>query len=138
MKKESLRYSSLPCERLESDQFNEQTYRVASTGAVVNLSSSISLIYLYCSRLPSDGLVRLLLPLYSIFIYLHLMNLKICFCWHQSGPLTFFILFIIHPIPIWFFKLSGTLNQLQGGTNKKECCIFPRVALSRLFLYKAT
>ncbi|WJX27542.1 hypothetical protein P8452_16351 [Trifolium repens] len=55
MKKESLHYSSLPCERLASDQFNEQTYRVASTGAVVNLSSSISLIYLYCSRLPSDG-----------------------------------------------------------------------------------
>jgi endoribonuclease Dicer len=55
MKKESLHYSSLPCERLASDQYNEQTYRVASTGAVVNLSSSISLIYLYCSRLPSDG-----------------------------------------------------------------------------------
>ncbi|CAJ2657950.1 unnamed protein product [Trifolium pratense] len=55
MKKESLHYSSLPLERLESDQTDEQTYRVASTGAVVNLSSSISLIYLYCSRLPSDG-----------------------------------------------------------------------------------
>ncbi|GAU25920.1 hypothetical protein TSUD_16580, partial [Trifolium subterraneum] len=54
MKKESLHYSSLPCERLESDQFHDQTYRVASTEAVVNLSSSITLIYLYCSRLPSD------------------------------------------------------------------------------------
>jgi endoribonuclease Dicer len=55
MKKESLHYSSLPCERLESDEFHDQTYRVASTEAVVNLSSSITLIYLYCSRLPSDG-----------------------------------------------------------------------------------
>jgi len=62
MRKESLRHSSLPCESLESDRFNEQAYRVASTEAVVNLSSSITLIYLYCSRLPSDGLVRLLLP----------------------------------------------------------------------------
>ncbi|XP_039686333.1 endoribonuclease Dicer homolog 2 isoform X2 [Medicago truncatula] len=55
MRKESLRYSSLPCESLESDRFNEQAYRVASTEAVVNLSSGITLIYLYCSRLPSDG-----------------------------------------------------------------------------------
>ncbi|XP_045805840.1 endoribonuclease Dicer homolog 2-like [Trifolium pratense] len=55
MRKKSLHYSSLPCERLESDQFHDQTYRVATTEAVVNLSSSITLIYLYCSRLPSDG-----------------------------------------------------------------------------------
>ncbi|KEH42074.1 endoribonuclease dicer-like protein [Medicago truncatula] len=55
MRKESLHHSSLPCESLESDKFNEQTYRVASTGAVVNLSSSITLLYLYCSRLPADG-----------------------------------------------------------------------------------
>ncbi|XP_045805970.1 endoribonuclease Dicer homolog 2-like isoform X2 [Trifolium pratense] len=55
MRKESLRQSSLPCESLEIDQFQEQAYRVASTEAVVNLSSSITLIYLYCSRLPSDG-----------------------------------------------------------------------------------
>jgi endoribonuclease Dicer len=66
MRKESLRHSSLPCESLESDRFNEQAYRVASTEAVVNLSSSITLIYLYCSRLPSDGLVRLLLPPFHI------------------------------------------------------------------------
>ncbi|XP_058762785.1 endoribonuclease Dicer homolog 2-like isoform X2 [Vicia villosa] len=55
MRKESLRYSSLPCECLESDLFHNQAYRVASTQAVVNLSSSITLLYLYCSRLPSDG-----------------------------------------------------------------------------------
>jgi hypothetical protein len=118
MKKESLHYSSLPCERLESDEFHDQTYRVASTEAVVNLSSSITLIYLYCSRLPSDGLVRLLLPLFHI-LFLCLMNLEICFL-------------------IWFFKLSGTLNQLRGGTKKQEYCIFLRVVLYRLLMYKVT
>nr|XP_004486471.1 endoribonuclease Dicer homolog 2 isoform X1 [Cicer arietinum] len=55
MRKESLRQSSLPCERLESDRFHEEVYRVASTEAVVNLSSSITLVHLYCSRLPADG-----------------------------------------------------------------------------------
>jgi len=74
MRKESLHHSSLPCESLESDQFNDQAYRVPSTEAVVNLSSSITLIYLYCSRLPADGLVRLLLPLFHFF--LRLKNLK--------------------------------------------------------------
>ena len=70
-----MRHSSLPCESPESDEFNEHAYRVASTEAVVNLSSSITLIYLYCSRLPADGLVRLMLPLFHFF--LRLMNLKI-------------------------------------------------------------
>ncbi|CAJ1962982.1 unnamed protein product [Sphenostylis stenocarpa] len=55
MRKESLRHSSLPRDPLEGDQFDEETYRVASTDAFTNLSSSISLIHLYCSRLPSDG-----------------------------------------------------------------------------------
>ncbi|PNY11877.1 endoribonuclease dicer 2-like protein, partial [Trifolium pratense] len=55
MRKESLHYSSLPFESVENDRLGEHAYRVASTGAVVNLSSSISLIHLYCARLPSDG-----------------------------------------------------------------------------------
>ncbi|XP_047150385.1 endoribonuclease Dicer homolog 2-like [Vigna umbellata] len=55
MRKEALRYSSLPCDPLEGDQFDEETYRVANTDAFANLSSSISLIHLYCSRLPADG-----------------------------------------------------------------------------------
>ncbi|KAJ1420894.1 Ribonuclease III domain [Sesbania bispinosa] len=54
MRKESLRHSSLPCDPSESD-LHEETYRVASTGAIVNLSSSITLLHLYCSRLPADG-----------------------------------------------------------------------------------
>ncbi|CAL0334495.1 unnamed protein product [Lupinus luteus] len=53
MRKESLRQSSIPCGSLE--QLPEEVYRVESTGAIVNLSSSITLIYLYCSWLPSDG-----------------------------------------------------------------------------------
>ncbi|KAJ1414388.1 Ribonuclease III domain [Sesbania bispinosa] len=54
MRKESLRHSSLLCDPSESD-LHEETYRVASTGAIVNLSSSITLLHLYCSRLPADG-----------------------------------------------------------------------------------
>ncbi|KAI4302070.1 hypothetical protein L6164_035287 [Bauhinia variegata] len=54
MRKESLHHSSLPCEPFESDFHNEETYCVESTGAIVNLHSSINLIYLYCSRLPAD------------------------------------------------------------------------------------
>ncbi|CAL0309193.1 unnamed protein product [Lupinus luteus] len=53
MRKESLRQSSIPCGFFE--QLPEEVYRVESTGAIVNLSSSITLIYLYCSWLPSDG-----------------------------------------------------------------------------------
>ncbi|XP_054796957.1 endoribonuclease Dicer homolog 2 isoform X2 [Prosopis cineraria] len=55
MRKECLRHSSLPCEPFNSDLYNKETYCVESTGAIVNLSSSIGLIYLYCSRLPADG-----------------------------------------------------------------------------------
>ncbi|XP_061339730.1 endoribonuclease Dicer homolog 2-like isoform X2 [Gastrolobium bilobum] len=55
MRKESLHHSSLPGDPFESDEFNEEAYRVPSTGAIANLSSSIGLIYLYCSRLPADG-----------------------------------------------------------------------------------
>lgn len=54
MRKESLRHASLPCVPLETDLQEEDFYCVESTGAVVSLSSSISLIYFYCSRLPSD------------------------------------------------------------------------------------
>ncbi|KAL2341557.1 hypothetical protein Fmac_009497 [Flemingia macrophylla] len=55
MRKVSLHHSSLPCDLLEGDQIYEETYLVASTEAFVNLSSSIGLIHLYCSRLPADG-----------------------------------------------------------------------------------
>ncbi|KAL2341556.1 hypothetical protein Fmac_009496 [Flemingia macrophylla] len=55
MRKESLFHSSLPCDPFEGDEYYKKDYRVSSTGAVANLSSSISLIYLYCSRLPADG-----------------------------------------------------------------------------------
>ncbi|XP_019186542.1 PREDICTED: endoribonuclease Dicer homolog 2-like [Ipomoea nil] len=53
MRKESLRHSSLPCSPLDCEN-DEHSYRVESTGAVVNLRSSVSLLYLYCSKLPSD------------------------------------------------------------------------------------
>nr|XP_017225094.1 PREDICTED: endoribonuclease Dicer homolog 2-like isoform X3 [Daucus carota subsp. sativus] len=55
MRQESLRHAALPCQPLDTEIYNEVFYRVDSTGAVVTLSSSVSLIYFYCSRLPSDG-----------------------------------------------------------------------------------
>ncbi|XP_074292771.1 endoribonuclease Dicer homolog 2-like [Silene latifolia] len=55
MRKESLSHASLPCQPVEFDEFDDIFYRVPSTGAIVTLSSSVSLIYFYCSRLPSDG-----------------------------------------------------------------------------------
>ncbi|KAK3028008.1 LOW QUALITY PROTEIN: hypothetical protein RJ639_040007, partial [Escallonia herrerae] len=55
MRKESLCHASLPCEPVQRDLYNEIFYEVEGTGAKVTLSSSVGLIYFYCSRLPSDG-----------------------------------------------------------------------------------
>ncbi|KAK1400758.1 endoribonuclease Dicer-like [Heracleum sosnowskyi] len=55
MRQESLRHAAVPCQPLDTEIYNEVFYRVDSTGAIVTLSSSVSLIYFYCSRLPSDG-----------------------------------------------------------------------------------
>ncbi|KAM7525882.1 hypothetical protein LguiA_015784 [Lonicera macranthoides] len=55
MRQESLSHASIPCEPLDGDLSNEIFYRVETTGALATLSSSVSLIYFYCSRLPSDG-----------------------------------------------------------------------------------
>ncbi|KAK1311372.1 hypothetical protein QJS10_CPA08g00468 [Acorus calamus] len=55
MREESLRQASLPCAPIGNRMSNEGFYRVESTGATVTLSSSVQLIYFYCSRLPSDG-----------------------------------------------------------------------------------
>lgn len=57
MRMESLRLASIDCMPLESNMDDEVYYQVESTGAIVTLSSSVSLIYFYCSRLPSDWLV---------------------------------------------------------------------------------
>ncbi|CAH2055216.1 unnamed protein product [Thlaspi arvense] len=53
MREESLHHSLDPCQPLLDDSPGE-VYRVDSTGAIVNFSSSVSLIYYYCSKLPSD------------------------------------------------------------------------------------
>ncbi|OMO99607.1 hypothetical protein CCACVL1_03710 [Corchorus capsularis] len=55
MRKESLCHASQPCSPLRNDLSDEECYRVASTGAYMNLSSSVGLLYFYCSRLPADG-----------------------------------------------------------------------------------
>lgn len=58
MRVESLRHASLPCAPLDNELFDEVFYCVESTGAIVTQSSSVSLIYFYCSRLPGDGFVQ--------------------------------------------------------------------------------
>ena len=55
MREESLGHSSIPCEPVTYDEFDNIFYHVPSTGAIVALSASVSLINFYCSRLPSDG-----------------------------------------------------------------------------------
>ncbi|PIN21629.1 Ribonuclease [Handroanthus impetiginosus] len=55
MRRECMSHADLPCEPLEKDLYDKLLYRVTSTGAIVNLSSSVQLLYVYCSRLPSDG-----------------------------------------------------------------------------------
>ncbi|GER28274.1 dicer-like 2 protein [Striga asiatica] len=54
MRKECLSHSHLPCEPLQSEMYGESWYEVKSTGAIVTMSSSVGLLYYYCSRLPSD------------------------------------------------------------------------------------
>ncbi|KAH9670551.1 Endoribonuclease Dicer [Citrus sinensis] len=55
MRKEVLSHASLPCSPLNNHMYGEDFYHVESTGTIATLSSSVSLIYFYCSRLPSDG-----------------------------------------------------------------------------------
>ncbi|KAM7274213.1 hypothetical protein ACFE04_028877 [Oxalis oulophora] len=55
MRKESLRHASDPCFSYKDDFDDEECLTVESTGAIITLSSSVNLLYFYCSRLPSDG-----------------------------------------------------------------------------------
>ncbi|GMI87814.1 DICER-LIKE 2, dicer-like 2 [Hibiscus trionum] len=55
MRRESLCHASDPCSPLSNDLYDEEFYQVASTGARMTLTSSVVLIYFYCSRLPADG-----------------------------------------------------------------------------------
>ncbi|KAL3833920.1 hypothetical protein ACJIZ3_008656 [Penstemon smallii] len=55
MRRECLSHANLPCKPLDNEMYGEPWYQVESTGALVTLSSSVNLLYFYCSRLPSDG-----------------------------------------------------------------------------------
>lgn len=57
MRKECLSHADLPCQPLNNEMYSEPWYKVESTGAIVTLSSSVTLLNLYCSRLPSDRFV---------------------------------------------------------------------------------
>lgn len=54
MREESLKLASKPCEPLDNKLLEEGFYLVEKTGAIVTSSSCVSLIYKYCSKLPSD------------------------------------------------------------------------------------
>ena len=69
MRKESLLHASLPCSPLKCDSNDEEFYCVQSTGAIVTLTSSVELIYFYCSRLPSDWLVNTSSNLYFLICH---------------------------------------------------------------------
>nr|XP_027087442.1 endoribonuclease Dicer homolog 2 isoform X4 [Coffea arabica] len=55
MRQESLRHAFVPCAPLNGEVHKEACYKVQTTGAFVNLSSSVQVLYFYCSRLPCDG-----------------------------------------------------------------------------------
>jgi endoribonuclease Dicer len=74
MRKASLQHASLPCSPLQSDVNDEEVYSVESTGATVTLSSSVALIYFYCSRLPSDWLVYYLLLIFIFHAAIYVAN----------------------------------------------------------------
>lgn len=57
MRKESLSHASVPCSPPKYEFDEDEYYRVESTGALVTIATSITLLHFYCSRLPSDGLV---------------------------------------------------------------------------------
>ncbi|XP_012441319.1 endoribonuclease Dicer homolog 2 [Gossypium raimondii] len=113
MRKESLRHASNPCSPLSKGLDDEEFYQVASTGACMTLSSSVGLMYFYCSRLPADGyfkpiprcvidkqmgLCTLLLPkscpIQTVCVQGNIKNLKKIACFeackklHQIGALT--------------------------------------------------
>jgi hypothetical protein len=63
MREQSLNLASKPCESLDSELLEEDFYFVEKTGAIVTLSSCVSLIHKYCSKLPSDRYI-----LFSFFM----------------------------------------------------------------------
>lgn len=44
-----------------------ESYKVETTGAVVNMDSSVSVVYRYCSKLPKDKYVFFFLPKELLF-----------------------------------------------------------------------
>jgi endoribonuclease Dicer len=55
MRQKSLEHASTPCEPINSNAYDRIYYEVESTGARVNLLSSVQKINQYCFKLPSDG-----------------------------------------------------------------------------------
>lgn len=116
MRKEALQHASVPCLPLNGIS-DEDFFCVESTGAIVTLSSSVSLIHFYCARLPSDGLVILTLYATKLFVcgdtvfILKSQNFhfKQCFCILCYYGLTLYLGFFLLAI---FYV--GILSLLQG------------------------
>lgn len=100
MREESLRLASTMCQPLENPLCEEDYYRVESTGATVTINTSISLIYLFCSKLPSDEYFKPL-PRFSI-------NKASCTC----------TLYLPKSSPVQTVSTEGEVDVL-----KKEVCL---------------
>lgn len=89
MRQQALIHASVPCAPLDN-LYMEASYEVETTGAIVNLSSSVSLLNFYCSRLPSDGCVSrhrllffpsmvMMMITYAIVVQVFQANSQVCY-----------------------------------------------------------
>jgi hypothetical protein len=121
MREESLRLAPAICQPLENPLCDEEYYHVESTGAVVTLNSSVPLIYLFCSKLPSDESVFFLR---QGFLFLHIEN---AFSGSKNSNGS-------------NFYLPDILNLDQDSLLTRHWvpapCIFPRAVLCRQFMQK--
>ncbi|KAG5574731.1 hypothetical protein H5410_054865 [Solanum commersonii] len=96
MPQKSLRHASIPCSPLDNEMYDEPCYKVESTGAIVTLNSSISLLYFYCPRYHQTGLYYIFLAMCvkesgSVLVLhfrLTLISIVACKELHRVGALT--------------------------------------------------
>ncbi|KAK1273867.1 hypothetical protein QJS04_geneDACA021904 [Acorus gramineus] len=110
-------------------------YRVESTGATVTLSSSVQLIYFYCSRLPSDSLyLPNTCPIQNVFVkgngntnmLKQILCLEACKKLHEIGALTDYLL------PEFGTEAEGSLLDVELPP---ELCVIVMSPISINTLY---
>ncbi|XP_010485668.1 PREDICTED: endoribonuclease Dicer homolog 2-like isoform X2 [Camelina sativa] len=149
MREESLHHSLVPCPPLPDDS-DELFFRVESTGATVTLSSSVSLIYHYCSRLPSDeyfkpaprfdinkdlGICTLYLPKScpvkevkaqaNSKVLKHIVCLEACIQLHEVGALS------DHLVPDMVVAETVAQKLEKIHYNTEQPCYFPPELVSQ-------